>query len=161
VAEALWLTLAAKMAATAGVVVLACLLVERAGPMVGGLIATLPISAGPGFVFLAMEHDAAFIGASALGGMRALTATTAFITLYALLAPRLGLAIGLGGALAGWGAMIAAAAPAGRGRRCGGRAARGTSRCARRRRWGWSPWCSRSGGCSGRRRRGSRRSRRW
>lgn len=97
-----------KMAATAAVVVIACLLVERAGPVIGGLIATLPISAGPGFVFLAMEHDAAFIGDSARGGIRALAATTAFVSTYAVLAPRTGLAGGLGVALLVWAGVVAA-----------------------------------------------------
>jgi len=106
------LELAMKMAATAVVVVVACLLVERAGPLVGGLIATMPISAGPGFFFLAMEHDAAFIGASAAGGVRALTATIVFVSLYAVIAPRAGLLAGLGSALAAWFAIAAAPRPA-------------------------------------------------
>ena len=46
--EQLWLTLPIKMAASALIVVTASLLVERSGPVVGALIATLPISAGPG-----------------------------------------------------------------------------------------------------------------
>ena len=105
------LELAMKMAATAAVVVVACLLVERAGPLVGGLIATMPISAGPGFFFLAMEHDAAFIGASAAGGVRALTATIVFVSIYALIAPKAGLLPGLGGALVAWFAIAAAPRP--------------------------------------------------
>lgn len=103
------------MGATALVVVLACLAVERSGPVVGGLIATLPINAGPGFVFLAMEHDAAFIADSATGGIRALTATVTFTTIYALLVPRMGLAVGLGTALAAWLSIVLAVSATGAG----------------------------------------------
>jgi len=40
------LALTLKLAITAAVVVLACRLVERTGPLVGAMIATLPVSAG-------------------------------------------------------------------------------------------------------------------
>jgi len=106
-----WLELALKLGSTAAVVVLVCLVVERSGPVLGGLIATLPISAGPTFVFLAMEHDAAFIGASALGGIRALTGTLAFIIIYGLAVPRWGLLAGLPAALAGWALTVTAPRP--------------------------------------------------
>ncbi len=39
---------------------------ERSGPVTGALVATLPISAGPSYVFLAIDHDAAFIAQGAL-----------------------------------------------------------------------------------------------
>ena len=61
------LTLVVKMAVTAGFVVAATVTAERAGPVVGGLVATLPIGAGPVYVFLAMDHDAHFIAHSAVG----------------------------------------------------------------------------------------------
>ena len=40
------LMVAAKLALTMGIVVTASLMVERAGPFIGAMIATLPISAG-------------------------------------------------------------------------------------------------------------------
>ena len=55
------LTLALRMAITAAFVVSASVITERSGPVIGALVATLPISAGPSYVFLALDHDAAFI----------------------------------------------------------------------------------------------------
>jgi hypothetical protein len=63
------LAFAAKMATSAAVLVLASRLVERAGPVLGALIATLPLSAGPTYAFLAAEHGAAFVAASALASV--------------------------------------------------------------------------------------------
>ena len=40
------------------------LVVERAGPLVGAMVATLPITAGPAYAFLAAEHGAADIPAT-------------------------------------------------------------------------------------------------
>ena len=54
-------TLIVKMAVTAAFLLLATVVAERAGPLVGGLVATLPISAGPVYIFLALDHDAHFI----------------------------------------------------------------------------------------------------
>ena len=56
------LTLIVKMAVTAGFVLAATVTAERAGPLVGGLVATLPLGAGPVYVFLALDHGAHFIG---------------------------------------------------------------------------------------------------
>lgn len=58
-----------KMAVAAAIVVSCSLLAERSGPLLAAMIATLPISAGPVYAFLAMDHDAAFISASALGSL--------------------------------------------------------------------------------------------
>src|SRR6266571_2648525 len=52
------LTLALRMAITAAFVVTASIVTERSGPVIGALIATLPISAGPSYVFLAQRHGA-------------------------------------------------------------------------------------------------------
>jgi hypothetical protein len=60
------LTLTLRMAVTAAFVVSASVITERSGPAIGALVATLPISAGPSFVFLSLDHDAAFISAGAL-----------------------------------------------------------------------------------------------
>ena len=50
------------------IVVLASLAVERTGPVIGALIATLPVAGGPAYVFLAMEHGPEFIAAGTLMG---------------------------------------------------------------------------------------------
>ena len=63
------LTLIVKMAITAGFVLAATVTAERAGPLVGGLVATLPIGAGPVYVFLALDHDAHFIAQSAVASL--------------------------------------------------------------------------------------------
>ena len=63
------LTLALRMAITAAFVVSASVITERSGPVIGALVATLPVSAGPSYVFLALDHDAAFIAEGALASL--------------------------------------------------------------------------------------------
>jgi hypothetical protein len=105
--EQFWLMLVAKMLTTAAIVVIASLLIERSGPLLGTLLATLPISAGPAYVFLAVEHGPAFIQASALASLPANAATPLFILTYAALASRgQGLAVCLASALASWGVTV-------------------------------------------------------
>ena len=101
VPDAFWLGLAAKMATSAGIVVLASLAVERAGPFLGAMIATLPISAGPSYVFLALEHDPAFLERSSLFSVAVNAATAVFLVLYVKLAER-GLLLSLGVGLGCW-----------------------------------------------------------
>ena len=91
-----------KMAAAAGLVVSCSLLAERSGPLVAALIATLPISMGPVFVFLALEHDSAFIAASALGTMISNLTHASFILAYVLLAQRWSTVASLGLSLVLW-----------------------------------------------------------
>jgi hypothetical protein len=82
------LTLALRMAITAAFVVSASVITERSGPVIGALVATLPISAGPSYVFLALDHDAAFIAEGALAGLP-INAVTIFLGLtYVVLAQR-------------------------------------------------------------------------
>src|SRR5260370_9085239 len=105
--DAVWLGVLARMGATACVVVAACMLVERSGPLLGAMIATLPISAGPAYAFLAIEHGPAVLAASGPGSLIALAATAMFVTVYARLAPLHSRGISLAAALAGWAAMAA------------------------------------------------------
>jgi len=58
--------LAAKVAGAVVIVIVAARLAERAGPFLGAMIATLPVSTGPIYVFLAMDHGAAFIAQAAV-----------------------------------------------------------------------------------------------
>src|SRR3972149_6785197 len=92
------LTLIVKMAITAGFVLAATMTAERAGPLVGGLVATLPIGAGPVYVFLAMDHDAHFIAQSAVASLAINAANVVFALVYALLAQRRSLGVSLPGA---------------------------------------------------------------
>ena len=95
-------TLIVRMAVTAAFLLAATVTAERAGPLVGGLVATLPISAGPVYIFLAMDHGAHFIGESALGSLVSNGINIVFALTYALLAQKRSLAVSLSGAFAVW-----------------------------------------------------------
>jgi hypothetical protein len=82
------LTLVLRMAITAAFVVTASVITERSGPVLGALIATLPISAGPSYVFLALDHDAAFIAEGALASLPVNAATIFLGLTYVVLAQR-------------------------------------------------------------------------
>ena len=64
-----WLALAVKLVLTAGIVVTASFVTERAGPLIGALVVTLPVTVWPAYVFLSLDHDATFIAASVVGGL--------------------------------------------------------------------------------------------
>src|SRR3954451_8595786 len=96
------LTLALRMAITAAFVVTASIITERSGPVIGALVATLPISAGPTYVFLALDHDAAFIAQGALTSLP-INAATIFLSLaYAVLAQRHSVLVASATAVAVW-----------------------------------------------------------
>ena len=97
-----WLGLAVKLAASASIVVAASLLVERSGPFIGAMVATLPISAGPAYVVLALEHSREFIAQSSLASLAVNAGTILYLTLYARLARRHGLIASLGSCMALW-----------------------------------------------------------
>jgi uncharacterized membrane protein (GlpM family) len=97
-----WITLLYKMLATAALVVSVSMLVERVGPFLGAMVATLPISAGPALVFVAMDRGPAFLEASARAGLPAFAGTAVFAVVYALLAQRRRTLISVGGSLAAW-----------------------------------------------------------
>jgi hypothetical protein len=99
---AFWLALILKMAVTAGFVVAASMIAERSGPAVGSMIATLPIAAAPSYVFLALDHDAAFIARSALGSLSANAVTGVFALVYVIVAQARPLAASLAAALVVW-----------------------------------------------------------
>src|SRR3954467_2633424 len=96
------LTLALRMAITAAFVVTSSIITEKSGPVIGALVATLPISAGPSYVFLALDHDAAFIAEGALASLP-INAATIFLGLtYVLLAQRHGALLSAAAAVAVW-----------------------------------------------------------
>ena len=96
------LTLALRMAITAAFVVTASIITERSGPVIGGLVATLPISAGPSYVFLALDHDAAFIAEGALASLPINAATLSLGLAYVVLAQRHNAIVSCIGAVAVW-----------------------------------------------------------
>lgn len=97
-----WFALALKMTVTGLFVTLATVIAERLGPTVGALVATLPVSAGPVYVFLALDHDAAFISASAVASLALNAITAIYVTVYVLLAQRRTMWISVSLALAVW-----------------------------------------------------------
>src|ERR1041385_3070631 len=96
------LALFVKMAVTAIFVVGASYAAERAGPVVGAMIATLPIAAGPAYFFVALDHSAAFIAQSALGSLVVNVVTSIFALIYAALAQRHGRAMSVIPAITVW-----------------------------------------------------------
>lgn len=96
------LTLALRMAIAAAFVVSASFIAERTGPVIGGLVATLPISAGPSYVFLALDHGSTFVAQGAMASLP-INAATLFLGLtYVLLAQRHGLLVSCSSAIAVW-----------------------------------------------------------
>jgi hypothetical protein len=99
---ALWLPSVLKALLTALIVVGASTLAEVLGPFWGALVASLPVSAGPAYVFLALRHGEAFVAESALGSLAANAATGVLLIIYGCLGGRLALWRSLGAALLGW-----------------------------------------------------------
>ena len=100
--DALWLTLAVRAGVTAAVVITAAVLAERAGPRWGGLVASLPVAAGPAYVMLALQHPPAFIADAALGSMAANPATVLFGVIVVRLVQRHGLFVAVPAGLLAW-----------------------------------------------------------
>jgi hypothetical protein len=101
------LTLALRMAVTAAFVVSASIITERSGPVIGALVATLPISAGPSYVFLAIDHNAAFIAEGALASLPINVATCFLGLVYVMLAQRHNALVSWGGGAVVWIAIAA------------------------------------------------------
>lgn len=101
-----WVPLVMKMLTSAAIVVGASFVVERSGPFLGAMLATLPISAGPAYAFLALDHDSDFISTSALTGLPVTAATVIFMVVYAAVAQRRGVLASVGSALLVWAAAI-------------------------------------------------------
>jgi uncharacterized membrane protein (GlpM family) len=91
-----------KIAMTAGIVVAASVVVERSGPFVGALIASLPTAGGAAMIILAWQHPPAFIAQSVIGSMVSIAISAVFALSYAALAQRRSLAVSLAGAFVVW-----------------------------------------------------------
>lgn len=96
------LLLAAKIAAAVTIVIAAARATERAGPFLGAMIATLPVSTGPVYVFLAMDHDAHFISESARMSVAGTTGTVAFVAAHAFASRRFATPLSLATASLAW-----------------------------------------------------------
>jgi hypothetical protein len=101
------LTLVLRMVVTAAFVVSASVITERSGPVIGALVATLPISAGPSYVFLALDHDAAFIAEGALASLPINVATIFLGLTRVLLAQRHSALLSWAGGAVVWIALAA------------------------------------------------------
>lgn len=99
-------TLASRMLAVAAVVVIASLLVERVGPVVGAMVASLPISAGPAYLFLALDHSPVFVAESAVSSLLPVASVVPFGLTYIAVARQAGTVVSLGAALAAWVASL-------------------------------------------------------
>jgi hypothetical protein len=97
-----WFVLATKMAVTALFVTAATIIAERLGATVGALVATLPVSAGPVYVFLALDHDSTFISSSAIARLALNSATAIYLTAYVLVAQRRSMWLSISVAFAIW-----------------------------------------------------------
>jgi len=97
-----WLALAAKMSVTAAFVALATAVAQRGGPLLGGLIATLPISAGPAYLFIALDRGSEFVAESAIASLVTNAVTMFFALTYVLLAQARSFLTSLVGALGLW-----------------------------------------------------------
>ncbi|WP_407157094.1 hypothetical protein [Bradyrhizobium sp. STM 3557] len=97
-----FLILGLRMAIAAAFVVSASMVAERTGPVIGALVATLPISAGPTYVFLAVDHDAAFIAQGALISLPMNSATIFMSLAYAVWAQRRSMIVSAATAIAVW-----------------------------------------------------------
>ncbi len=82
----MWLPPLVRALTTALLVVSASAVAETLGPFWGALIASFPVSTGPAYVFLAMQHGADFVAASALSSFAANAANGLFLIAYGVLA---------------------------------------------------------------------------
>jgi hypothetical protein len=96
------LSLALRMAVAAAFVIAASIITERSGPAIGALVATLPVSAGPSYIFLAIDHGDDFIAQSALASLPMNAATILMCLVFVHLARHRGMLISLAAGIAVW-----------------------------------------------------------
>jgi len=99
---ALLVPLLLKVLLTAAIVVAASVVVERSGPFIGSLIASLPTAGGAALIILALEHPPSFVAQSMIGSVVANAVCAVFALVYAALAQRNSLAVSLGSAYGVW-----------------------------------------------------------
>ena len=99
--------LAVKLLLAPGFVVGASLVTRRFGPRIGGLIAGLPVVAGPILLAYALAHGRAFAASAAAGTLLGLVSLIGFVVVYARLAGRVVWVMSM---LTGWLAFAVATA---------------------------------------------------
>lgn len=103
VTESTLLLLGLKMAIAATIVVAASVIAERSRPFIAAMVATLPVSAGPAFAFLALDHDAEFMRLTMIGAMVTNIATAGYSLAYVAAAQRFRTVPALLAAFLAWG----------------------------------------------------------
>lgn len=91
-----------KALITAAVIVAAGRLAQRAGPVLTSVLITLPVNAGPGFFFIALEQEAAFVRGGALTAFAVTGAVLLFCTAWVHAARHAGFLLSLAAAIAAW-----------------------------------------------------------
>ncbi|MGO9319275.1 MAG: hypothetical protein ACLQBY_00470 [Solirubrobacteraceae bacterium] len=99
--------LAVKLLLAPSFVVGASLAARRFGPRIGGLIAGLPVVAGPILLVYALAHGRVFAAGAAAGTLLGLVSLIAFVVVYGRLAGRVSWGVSM---LAGWLAFAVATA---------------------------------------------------
>src|SRR6202045_2594559 len=107
----MWFVLATKMAVTALFVTAATIIAERLGATVGALVATLPVSGRPVYVFLALDHDSTFISSSAVASLALNSATAIYLTAYVLITQRRSMWLSISLAFVMWLAAVLVLSP--------------------------------------------------
>ncbi|MGB3337849.1 MAG: hypothetical protein WBA73_11780, partial [Devosia sp.] len=102
------LALIPKMVLIAMVVVASTSFAEKAGPVIGGLVATLPISSGPVYFLLALDHTPAFVSDAAITSFSGTVAAGMMLIAYVFLAQRANTVISIVVSLLVWGLSLAA-----------------------------------------------------
>ena len=101
------LALVLKLTLAPALVAAATRVARRVGPRAGGLLAGLPIVAGPIVVIYAVENGEAFAEEAAAAGVLGVISAVAFCTAYALTAKRAGAAASLAAGSAAFAASTA------------------------------------------------------
>ena len=96
------LALVLKMVIAGAIAVSITVVAERVGPLVGGLLATLPVLSGPAYLFLALDHNSTFISQTALSTFAENIPAAIFATSYCILAQRLSTVVSIATSLVVW-----------------------------------------------------------
>lgn len=101
-----------KLALTAAVVVGVTRMVDRFGPMAGGIAVGLPIVIGPGYLFLSLERSPAYVAEASLASLAGMLGILAFLVVHVRVAPGAGPVRTLALSTLGWAAASLAVAAA-------------------------------------------------
>lgn len=93
---------------SAGIVAAAAVAAQRLGPLWGGLLAALPLSAGPAYAMLGLSHPAEFVAETAGHGLGANAATALFLFMLIRTLPAIGMLPALALASLAWIALALA-----------------------------------------------------